>query len=38
LHLAAMEELKISRLMTHDESQAQAAMEAGFKVVRPGRD
>jgi hypothetical protein len=24
--------------MTHDESQAQAAMEAGFKVVRPGRD
>jgi len=38
LHLAAMEELKISRLMTHDENQAQAAMEAGFKVVRPGRD
>jgi len=38
LHLAAMEELKISRLMTHDESQAKAALEAGFKVVRPGRD
>jgi predicted nucleic acid-binding protein len=38
LHLAAMEELKISRLMTHDESQARAAIEAGFKVVRPGRD
>ena len=37
LHLAAMEELKISRLMTHDESQAKAAIEAGFKVVRPGR-
>jgi predicted nucleic acid-binding protein len=38
LHLAAMEELKISRLMTHDESQAKAALEAGFEVVRPGRD
>lgn len=38
LHLATMEELKISRLMTHDESQAKAAIEAGFDVVRPGRD
>jgi predicted nucleic acid-binding protein len=38
LHLAAMEELKVSRLMTHDESQAKAAIEAGFQVVRPGRD
>ena len=38
LHLAAMEELKISRLMTHDESQAGAAIEAGIEVVRPGRD
>jgi len=38
LHLAAMEELKISRLMTHDESQAKAATAAGFRVVRPGRD
>ena len=37
-HLAAMEELKISRLMTHDESQAKAAIELGFQVVRPGRD
>jgi len=37
LHLAAMEELKISRLMTHDEGQAKAALEAGFEVVRPGR-
>lgn len=36
LHLAAMEELSISRLMTHDEGQAKAAIEAGFKVVRPG--
>jgi predicted nucleic acid-binding protein len=38
LHLAAMEELKVSRLMTHDESQAKSAMEAGFQVIRPGRD
>ena len=38
LHLAAMEELKISRLMTNDEGQAKAAIEAGFEVVRPGRD
>jgi predicted nucleic acid-binding protein len=38
LHLAAMEELRISRLMTHDETQAKAALEAGFEVVRPGRD
>jgi len=38
LHLAAMEELKVSRLMTHDEGQAKAALEAGFEVVRPGRD
>jgi predicted nucleic acid-binding protein len=37
LHLAAMEELKVSRLMTHDEGQAKAAIEAGFKVVHPGR-
>ncbi len=37
LHLAAMEELKISRLMTHDEGQAKAAIEAGFDVLRPGR-
>ena len=38
LHLAAMEELKLTRLMTHDERQAKAATEAGFEVVRPGRD
>lgn len=38
LHLAAMEELKVGRLMTHDEGQAKAAIEAGFEVVRPGRD
>jgi hypothetical protein len=37
LHLAAMEELKVSRLMTHDQAQAEAAIEAGFQIVRPGR-
>lgn len=38
LHLAAMEELKVSRLMTHDEGQAKAAVEASFEVVCPGRE
>lgn len=38
LHLAAMEELKVTRLMTHDEGQARAAVQAGFEIVRPGRD
>jgi predicted nucleic acid-binding protein len=38
LHLAAMEQLGISRLMTNDEGQAKAAAIAGFDVVRPGRD
>ncbi|MSU34259.1 MAG: PIN domain-containing protein [Pedosphaera sp.] len=37
LHLAAMEELGISRLMTHDDAQVRAAIKAGFKVVCPGR-
>ncbi len=37
LHLAAMEELKVTRLMTHDEAQARAARAAGFEVVCPGR-
>ena len=37
LLLAAMEELKVSRLMTHDEGQAKAALEAGFEIIRPGR-
>ena len=37
LHLAAMQELNITRLMTHDESQARAAESAGFTVIRPGR-
>ena len=38
LHLAAMEELKLTRLMTHDDRQAKAAIKAGFEIVRPGRD
>jgi hypothetical protein len=33
-----MEELRVSRLMTHDEVQAKAAAEAGFEVIRPGHD
>jgi hypothetical protein len=37
LHLAALEELKVSRLMTHDDAQAKAAIEVGFEVIRPGR-
>jgi uncharacterized protein with PIN domain len=36
LHLAAMEELDVARLITHDLGQAKAAMEAGFEVIRPG--
>jgi predicted nucleic acid-binding protein len=35
LHLAAMEEIAVSRLMTHDEGQATAAREAGFDVICP---
>ena len=37
LHLAAMEELELTRLMTHDDRQAKAAIQAGFEVVQPGR-
>jgi predicted nucleic acid-binding protein len=37
LHLAAMEELEVRRLMTHDDHQAKAAREAGFEVIQPGR-
>lgn len=36
LHLAAMEELGVSRLMTHDRRQAEAARELGYEVVMPG--
>jgi predicted nucleic acid-binding protein len=37
LHLAAMTELDVARLMTHDAVQAQAARVLGFEVVTPGR-
>jgi uncharacterized protein with PIN domain len=37
LHLAAMEELEFTRLMTHDRAQAAAALDAGFQVIQPGR-
>lgn len=36
LHLAAMEELGLKRLMTHDMRQAEAARELGYEVVSPG--
>ena len=36
LHLAAMEELGLRRLMTHDGRQAEAAREMGYEVVMPG--
>lgn len=38
LHLAAMEELNLARLMTHDEAQAAAAVALGFEVLKPGRE
>ncbi len=37
LHLAAMEELKLTRLMTHDDAQAAAAAAMGFDVLKPRR-
>lgn len=36
LHLAAMEELRQTRLMTFDEIQGRAARTLGYRVVRPG--
>lgn len=36
LHLAAMEEFGIKRLMTHDTRQAEAARELGYEVLSPG--
>ena len=38
LHLAAMEELDVRRLMTNDTGQAGAARAMGFEVVTPGLD
>jgi len=37
LHLAAMEEFGLMRLMTHDDRQAKAAIAMGFAVLQPGR-
>lgn len=37
LHLAAMQELGLRRLMTHDEGQAAAARTLRYRVDRPGR-
>jgi predicted nucleic acid-binding protein len=37
LHLAAMEELHLTRLMTHDDAQAAAAESLGYSIVKPGR-
>ena len=36
LHLAAMEELGLRRLMTNDVAEAAGATALGFEVVRPG--
>jgi predicted nucleic acid-binding protein len=38
LHLAAMEELKLTRLLTVDEAQSTAALALGYKVICPGRE
>jgi predicted nucleic acid-binding protein len=35
LHLAAMEQLKVTRLMTHDAKQRDAALALGFSVETP---
>jgi predicted nucleic acid-binding protein len=38
LHLAAMEELNLTRLITLDEIQAKAARALDYEVLRPGRN
>lgn len=38
LHLASMEELKLNRLMTLDEKQAEVALALNYEVIRPGKD
>lgn len=38
LHLAAMEELGLRRLMTHDVPQAGAARALGYAVLSPGQE
>ena len=37
LHLAAMEELGLRRLLTNDAKQASAAAQLGYRVVFPGK-
>jgi predicted nucleic acid-binding protein len=37
LHLAAMEELRLTRLMTLDDAQAKAAVALNYRTVSPGR-
>ena len=37
LHLAAMDELGLTRLLTNDFKQAEAARELGFEVIMPKR-
>ena len=37
LHLAAMEELRTTHLVTHDAAQATAARALGYRVDEPGR-
>jgi predicted nucleic acid-binding protein len=37
LHLAAMESLGISRIMTHDSARAKAAKALNMQIVQPGR-
>jgi predicted nucleic acid-binding protein len=38
LHLAAMEEMKCTQLMTLDETQGYAARALNYRALRPGRD
>jgi predicted nucleic acid-binding protein len=38
LHLAAMTELEVTRLLTHDAVQARAARVLGFEVLVPGNE
>ena len=37
LHIAAMEELNLARLITLDEIQAKVALALNYEVIRPGR-
>jgi uncharacterized protein with PIN domain len=37
LHLAALEELSLQRLLTHDAKQAASARSLGYEAISPGR-